>query len=533
LARRFPFLLFAALMWIGAALACSQSGAPVIYITATPGSPPSGGDQPIQPAPPTLGANLFQPTVTPLGPTATPLIPTPNATRPVNNRTTTHNVTAGDTIPTLAALYGVSVQDILRLNSGLSESSTLTPEQPIIVPAVPSLTTPYFKIIPDSELVNSPAARGFDIAQYLNFQPGFLRAYSELVYGRLMSGAQIVAMVAQQNSVNPRLLLAVLEFRSGWITNPAPLGNRLNYPMGNIVEARRGLFRQLAWAADWLNDGYYGWKQRGMTAVQFPDRSRLAFDSRLNAGSVAIQYFLAQSSDRTVWSREVSAEGFFGTYLALFGDPFRYAIEPLVPSGLTSPAMQLPFGQGETWFLTGGPHGGWDAASGWAGIDFAPPQPPDALVQQQGQCYVSPAFATAVAAGLIVRSGDGAVVLDLDLDGDERTGWTILYLHIADSERVRAGTRVQAGAQIGHPSCEGFNLNAAATHLHVSRRYNGEWVAADCWACYPDAPAIEWAMSGWRVDGQPGQIFQGTLTREGVVRRAEQGRDDPINQISW
>ncbi len=510
-----------------ATLACSQSsGPPIIYITATP---EAGNQQP--PVEPTIGGNLFQPTVTPVGPTATPLIPTPNATRPPVNRTSGYTVKAGDSLPILALIYGVSLQDLVRLNPGLNESSTLTPNQIIIVPDVPTLTTPNFKIIPDSELVNSPGARGFDVVKYVNFQPGFLRVYSEIIYGRLLSGAQIVQMVAQQNSVNPRILLALLEFRAGWITNPAPTANKLTYPMGNIVEARKGLFRQLAWAADWLNDGYYGWKHRGLTTLQFPDQSRIAFNSELNAGSVAIQYFLGQSSDRVSWSREVSTDGVFRTYMALFGDPFRYAIEPLVPRNLTFPTTELPFQKGEIWFYTGGPHGGWDAASGWAGIDFAPPAPSDELVQLQGVCYVSPAFATAMASGVIVRSGDGAVVLDLDLDGDERTGWTILYLHIAASESVRAGKVVQMGEAIGHPSCEGFNLNAAATHLHIARRYNGEWVAADCWACQPDFPAIPWTMSGWKVEGQPNQIFQGTMIREGVVRRAEQGRDQPDNQL--
>jgi murein DD-endopeptidase MepM/ murein hydrolase activator NlpD len=525
LKRRLAFLIHIAVL-LGAAIACSQSSSPpIIYVTATPPT--------VETVLPTVGGNLFQPTVTPKGPTATPLVPTPNATRPPSTRTLSYTVKAGDNLAALAILYGTTVQEIARLNPGLNESGTLTPNQTLNLPETPSQFSPAFKIIPDSELVNSPGARGFDVVQFVNFQPGFLRVYSEFVQGRLLTGAQIIQVVAQQNSINPRLLLAMLEFKAGWITNPAPGGNKLNYPMGNIVEARKGLFRQLAWAADWLNDGYYGWKHRGLTALQFPDGTRIAFNSQLNAGSVAIQYFLGQTADRNTWSREISGNGFFGTYLALFGDPFRYAIEPLVPPNLVSPTMQLPFAQGETWFYTGGPHGGWDAASGWAGIDFAPPAPPDELIALQGACYISPNFAVATMPGVIVRSGDGAVVLDQDLDGDERTGWTVLYLHIAASESVRAGKVVAAGEKIGHPSCEGFNLNAVATHLHIARRYNGEWIAAGCWACQPDFPAISWTLSDWRVTGLPDQIFQGTMVKDGVIRRAEQGRDQIDNQISW
>jgi LysM repeat protein len=523
--RRFvPIAAFMACIF--AILACSQTGDQVvIYVTATPMPGLPTAEPPLQ--------NPFQPTVTPAGPTATPMQPTPNPTRPQSTATIQYTVQKGDSLAAIAMTFGLSIEDLLRLNPAVTTTTILYPDQILTVPAVPSLMTPDFKLIPDSELVNSPGVRAFDVAGYVRYQPGFLRAYSEIVGGRLLSGAQIVAMIAQQNSVNPRLLLALLEFRGHWITDPAPAADRIDYPMGWRNDQRKGLFRQLSWAADWLNDGYYGWKQRGLLSMDFPDKGRMAFNPVLNPGTVAVQYLLARTSERTVWAQEVSPTGFFATYLSLFGDPFRYAVDPLVPNGLPSPTMQFPFAQGEIWYLTGGPHGGWDAASGWAAVDFAPPKPPDELVAQQGNCYISPAFATAMVAGLVVRSGDGAVVIDLDLDGDERTGWTLTYLHIADQDRVPAGTLVQAGQRIGHPSCEGFNLSAVATHLHIARRYNGEWIAADCWACPPDVLNIPWVMGGWTVKGLPDQIFQGTLIKAGEVRRAEQGRDLPDNQLTW
>jgi hypothetical protein len=35
---------------------------------------------------------------------------------------------------------------------------------------------------------------------------------------------------------------------------------------------------------------------------------------------------------------------------------------------------------------------------------------------------------------------------------------------------------VKTGDRIGHPSCEGGAANA--THVHIARRYNGEWIPA-------------------------------------------------------
>ena len=490
----------------GAVVACAQSGPPVVYVTATPARIAS-----IEPSLP----NPFLPTWTPSGPTATPIQPTPNPTYPPLQLLATYTIENGDTLATIAQAYGTSVDQLLGLNSGLSASSTIFVGQVINVPSRPTQTTPNVKLIPDSELVNSPGARGFDIFAYIKFQPGFIRVYSEEVptlpgeAPRVMSGAEIIQFVATSASVNPRLLLALLEYRGHWITNPAPDPDSIAYPMGNKDPQQKGLFKQVNWAANTLNAGYYGWKYRGMAALKFSDNSRLAFAPELNPGSVAVQYFLSQSVDRATWQNQVQLSGFLTTYMAMFGDPFRLAYEPLIPPDLHQPTFQLPFKQGETWYFTAGPHGGWDNNSGWSAIDFAPPRPPDSVVTAQGSCYISANDATAVIGGLITRSGDGQIVIDINMDGDERVGWTVVYLHVAAQDSIKAGTVVQAGQAIGHPSCEGFYLNALATHLHVARRYNGEWLPADCWACAPGVADPPYVIGGWTVKGYPAQVYQG------------------------
>src|SRR6185369_9127360 len=148
-------------------------------------------------------------------------------------------------------------------------------------------------------------------------------------------------------------------------------------------------------------------------------------------------------------------------------------------------------------------------------------------------CYVSPYYATAVVGGLVVRSNDGAVVIDVDGDGDEHSGWTVLYLHIASQDRVAVGTFVQPGSLIGHPSCEGFYLNSPGTHLHIARRYNGEWIPADCKACQPGITMPSFVLGGWTVLGSPNLPAQGWLKNGSRVRRLLEGRDPEINGISW
>jgi LysM repeat protein len=521
-----PFVFLLALLTV-VAIACSQDTTPRIYVTATVQLVPSGE--------PTL-RNPFKPTPTPFGPTATPIQPTPNPTYPPRNQNVNYTVQAGDTLAVIAQLFGTTVEGIVALNAGLDMNAVINVGQVLTLPGRPSQTTPNFKIIPDSELVYSEKPSQFDVGAYIRFQPGFIRVHSENVAGRFMSATDIVEFVSKSTSVSPRLLMALLEYRGGWISNPVPDATRMDFPMGLMNQEctnLKGLFNQLNCAANLLNAAYYGFKQRGLIAIQFMDRSRMAYAPELNPGSVAMQYFLSRSVDRATWEQQISPQGFFTTYMSMFGDPFGNALEPLVPADLKSPEFRLPFQQGETWYLTSGPHGGWDNNTGWAAIDFAPPKPPDELVAAQGFTYVSPAFVTAIASGLIVRSNDGVVVLDLDMDGNEHTGWTIVYLHVAAQDRIQAGTAVQAGQPIGHPSCEGFYLNCVATHIHISRRYNGEWIPADCWACAPGVAAPPFVMSGWVIKGYANRVYQGWLEKDGQVRRAQTGRDEPENQISW
>jgi murein DD-endopeptidase MepM/ murein hydrolase activator NlpD len=101
-----------------------------------------------------------------------------------------------------------------------------------------------------------------------------------------------------------------------------------------------------------------------------------------------------------------------------------------------------------------------------------------------------------------VRVENGAVVQDLDGDGYEQTGWTILYMHIETRDRVQEGAYLQAGERIGHPSCEGGF--SSGTHLHLARRYNGEWIPADT--------TIPFVMDGWVSTGT-GIEYDGYMQR--------------------
>lgn len=443
------------------------------------------------------------------------LTPTPDALRVLltpRRGPETYVVQPGDTLGAIAFRYGVSLEALMQANN-LYNPNALDVGQVLKIPLpTPQASGPSFKIIPDSELVYGPMSILLDLEAFIRSQGGYLASYQQDVDGETLNAAQIIRRVAQNYSVSPRLLLAVLEYRSGWLTNPHPDPATLDVPLGVNDYWHIGLYRQLTWAANALNQGYYRWRAGAVSDWLLADGSVVPVDPSINAATAGVQNLFAQLDAYPAWLQDVSPNGLFKAYSQLFGYPFDQAIEPLVPENLIQPPMQLPFGSGEIWAFTGGPHGGWDVGSAWAALDFAPPG------EAQG-CVVSEFWVTAVADGLILRAHNGAVIQDLDGDGYEQTGWTVLYMHIESRDRVRAGAYLRAGERIGYASCEGGL--SSGTHLHLARRFNGEWIPAD--------GSVPFILDGW-VSSGTGIEYDGYLTRNGVTVEAFDG-NNPINQI--
>jgi len=355
----------------------------------------------------------------------------------------------------------------------------------------------HFTIIPDSELIFSPTTVGFSIADMIASQDGYLADYEELIDGETFSGVEIIERVSREYSVHPRILLALLEMASGWVQrgDGEPIAAFPLYPTETTDAA---LFIQLSWAADTLNRGYYSRRVGGLPVMWTTDGVEITISKSVNDATAAVQYFLGQLMGYHDWQFAVGPLGLYAQYLALFGDPDIHAVEELIPTDLKQPEMALPFKEGEGWFFTSGPHSAWGTGAAWAALDFAP--------DEDGYgCYESVSWVTASADGVVVRVGDGIVVQDLDGDGEEGTGWTILYMHIAEEGKVKEGATLKEGDPIGHPSCAGGP--ATGTHLHIVRRYNGEWIPAD--------QDIPFNLSGWVSDGD-GLEYDGKLIKEQI-----------------
>ena len=484
---------------------------------------PLGGDSPIVIPTSVDGTPYVFPTPTEgpfIVPTAVPLdqllpskhmlgTPTPDGPRVLP--TARHNeeqyvVQPGDSLGTIAQAYSVSLESLMQANS-LTDPNLLEVGQTLVIPvSEPGAVGSSFKIIPDSELVYGPASAKFDVGAFIQQRGGYLSAYTEVVNGETLTGAQIVTLVSQNYSVNPRLLLALIDYRSQWLSNPAPA--QTDFALDIPDSTRLGLYLQLTYASNELERGYYLWRANAASAWVLADGSVVPVDTGINAGTAGVQNFFAKLDGRAAWQTDVEAFGLFQTYFFLFGSPFDLAVDPVVPDWLHQPRFALPFERGIPWVFTGGPPGGWADGSAWAALDFSP-------VAEEAGCFQTDAWVTALTDGVIVRTGGGQVIEDIDGDGYEQTGWVILYMHIETRDRGEPGTRVKGGDRIGHPSCEGGQSNA--THLHLARKYNGEWIPAD--------GTLPFVLDGWVSSGS-GVEYDGFLKRGNITLEAIEGITD-------
>jgi murein DD-endopeptidase MepM/ murein hydrolase activator NlpD len=433
------------------------------------------------------------------------ILPTPLPTRPQYTPGTLveYTVQTGDNVAALASHFNTTPAEILEANPIIpAVTTTLPPGLPLQIPIYyePIWSSPY-QILPDERFVNGPAAVGFDVRAFVNSQPGWLKSVRGVVGELERSGADIVIYVSEMFSIDPQLLLALLEYQASALSNPQVPDNINTYVLGYEEIFHQGLAQQLVWAANRLNNGYYTWRDGSLTVYKHKDGRLERPDPWQNAASVALQYYFSQIYDRDEYTLAVSGDGLAAVYEQYFGPPWE-GLTDFMPGSLNQPTMILPFSTGHTWAYTGGPHTAWGLDAPFAAVDFAP----GSVV---GGCSPTDDPALAVADGVISRTGNAFAVLDLDGDGDERTGWSVFYLHLANASIPPVGTQMKQGDPIGLPSCEGGK--STGTHVHIARKYNGEWILA--------GGVLAFNLEGWIVGVGP-DAYTGTLNRNGYTLRA-------------
>jgi LasA protease len=462
-----------------------------------PGIPaPTRTADPVRPETPAIIATQAQPTL---------ILPTPGAqANPTTaaalefdpNRFVAYSVQPGDTLTVVAAHFGVAPGEIR--SAGPLPAQGLLPNRLALVIPKPPDPAPYPGfLLPDSEIVNSPCGSSFENQKYVKNGGGWLGAYTQIVDSQTLTGPEVVKLVAENTSVNPRLLLALIEFRSHWVLG-SPAAPDLVHPLGLNIPKTEGLFAELTIYAQLINLGYYGWRLGKLSSLPFADGSSARIAPELNPGTVAVQYLFARSFSQPAWEDQLyGANGFFATYQHMFGDPLACdrTLGPLFPDGLQQPTLDLPFAPGEPWALTGGLHEDWNTGTPLGALDFAP-------ITGEPPCTVSRGWVLAAAPGTVTRSENGALQLALVDEAGNPTGWELLYMHVAAKDRLGVGMQVKTDDPLGHPSCEGGA--ATGTHVHLARLYRGEWIGA--------GDPLPYLLGGWLA--VPGNLpYQSSLVK--------------------
>lgn len=407
----------------------------------------------------------------------------------------------GDTLDALASHFNTTAGEIRDANPIIpADATTMPPGMPMKIPIyyLPLWGT-AFQIIPDSLFVNGPSQVNFDTSAFVNQQEGWLKEYTGYVFGQTRSGAEIVDFVALNYSLSPQMLLALLDYQAGALRDPEKPVDQ--YLLGFPDKNNATLYLQMLIAAKLINNGYYDWRSGALREINLEDGSIERPDPWQNAATVGLQYYYSRVFNKTYYQRAIGPDGYAATFASLFGDPWLNP-SPHIPGSLHQPVFRLPFLPDKRWAYTGGPHTGWGEGAPFSAIDFAPP------LTTQG-CSISDEWVVALADGIIARSETGIVILDLDMDGDERTGWIVFYLHIRDDGRIPLGTRVKSGDPVGHPSCE--RGSSTGTHVHIARKYNGEWILA--------GGPLAFDMEGWVVFSGDA-AYEGQLVKGGLSVRA-------------
>ena len=431
---------------------------------------------------------------------------------------TIYTAQTGDTLSAVARRFGVEPGEIIS-SVMITPQTLIKNGQELIIPVVLSQDDfgPAEILLPDTEIILSRSTLDFDAQGYTQSADGYFSNYREyLKLSGWHSGSEIVTRVAYENAINPRLLIALLEYQSHWIFNPTVDDESLTFPLRYSYPNETGLYRQLTWAAGQIAEGYYGWRDGSLGEIKFSDDTILHPAPSLNAGTVALQVLFSKLYSSEEWGDALYGEqGFVTRYGTMFGDFNQRDQEwgPIYTSDLSQPDFLLPFQPEVPWNFTSGPHPPWRLTGALAALDFAPSGSID--------CEPVGEWVTAVATSLVVRSANGVVALDLDRDGQEQTGWVVVYIHIAIQDRVETGTLVTAGSPIGHPSCEGGP--STGTHAHIARKYNGEWI--------PAGGPVPFEMGGWTVKNLD-EPYQGYLIKDDQIIIANRfGTHE--SQMSW
>lgn len=350
----------------------------------------------------------------------------------------------------------------------------------------------------DGQFVFGPNVGKFDVASYLRGVGSPLYEY-----------ADVIELWCAYASVNPRVVLTLIEMRSGLVrrNSNANVANPIGYSQLGFEEQVKILVIELAtnfyeylYTYGSRSNGLSPTKRRIDTSVKLDDGSIITLPINIQAGSYAVLRTLAPISTKEEFSfiSSTSASlGFISTYHELFpGD------DPLDESNQINPMtappadlLQFPFPVGSSWWFNG-PHN-------WNGAGYGPPYSSMDFGTSANSCSSPPTgdWSVAAAGSSGYHPGDYSCWFRVD----HGNGWSTSYYHLRN---VRGNGSISRNDPIGTIACETCaGGSASAPHVHFSLLYNG---------AYTDLDGTK--LSGWTIHVGNGSYNSGYIERDGQTK---------------
>lgn len=365
-------------------------------------------------------------------------------------------------------------------------ASEPTAEQPNETPVVQLAS--FFD---DRRFTYEPNFYAPEVQAFLDSQPGTLKNLAFVVGERRHSFAEVLIGQTSYYSINPKVILALIEAQSGAVTSPNPSADQIGWAVGYRGENgnRRGLTSQVRWAV----------RQLLLAKLAYPNYEPLTFADNSSVpatpGMSLSEYSIARVLAPTTTPDRLPAlmSRFLDTYTRLFGDPrvpptdWPAPAEPFLYWPLEKPAQVTSFFDHGGPFLTRIFQNGVVTYWGRREVDLA-----IAYNGHDGWDYAvaPPDMILAAADGQVVFAGnadDGCATRSVVID--HGNGYRTLYWHLHRID-VAIGDTVARGQPIGMAGSSGC---ATGPHLHFGVQYLGRNVDPYGW-CSPDADP--WAVHG-------------------------------------
>ncbi len=340
-----------------------------------------------------------------------------------------------------------------------------------------------------------------DLQSLLEHRGSALKDVRFLVGDRSHSFAEFLIGQTALYSLNPKIILALLEQHGGLLSTAQPSEEQIRFAAG--YEERPGLRSQVHWATitlrHALRDYAVAFSSGGaLPSLVFADGSQQAVPSDQDIARYVLSRVLAPTT--TPEHLDTRLNQFLQVYTRLFDDP-RQPLEnppplaqPFLRSPMEQPARITSFFDHDTPMLheNGQVHSYW----GWA----------DALLSYDGHtgwdyAMRPPEVVLAAATGRVLfvgNSDDGCQTPSRSVILDHGNGYRTLYWHLHTiDDGVVLGESIAQGAPLGVAGESGC---AFGPHLHFQVQYLGRDVdpygwcseAPDPWAHNPAGQESVW-----------------------------------------